>query len=65
MCFLEGLVLVPARARFIFAVARRWHGQGPELFLYHVMSLPGQGEGSLFWEEGFFFSGQVGVAEVG
>lgn len=44
----SGTGLVLSRTGFIFAVAGRRHCQDPEVFLYHLSSLPGAGEGRLF-----------------
>lgn len=66
LCFLEGLVLVPARTMFIFAVARRGHGQDPEVILYHLASLTGAGEREFFLEGmALFWSGQHDCSQVG
>lgn len=58
-------VLVPARIGLTFAVARRGHGQDPEVILDHLTSLPGRGRESLPRRRALFWISAVAEGASG
>lgn len=48
--FMYNIVLVLARTRLLFAVARREHGQDPEVELYHLSPLLGAFQVGTAWQ---------------